>query len=176
MVSLNRVLLIGNLTKDPELRYTPSGTPVANLRLAVNSTFKDQAGQRKEETCFVTVVVWNKQAEICNQYLKKGRAVFIEGRLLYRSWEAEGRTRSTMEVRADRVQFLGPPAGAPAGGVRDEAGGPSGEGARAEDLPPGHGGGAPGGTRSAPERGPLRPEEAEFEAAPEGGGDADVPF
>lgn len=118
MVSLNRVLLIGNLTKDPELRYTPSGTPVANLRLAVNSTFKDQSGQRKEETCFVTVVVWSRQAEICNQYLKKGRSVFIEGRLLYRSWEADGKTRSTMEVRADRVQFLGPaPAAA---GTRSE--------------------------------------------------------
>ena len=114
MVSLNRVLLIGNLTKDPELRYTPSGTPVASLRLAVNSSFKDQAGQRKEETCFITVIVWSRQAEICNQYLKKGRSVFIEGRLIYRTWEAEGKTRSTMEVRADRVQFLGSP-GAPAG-------------------------------------------------------------
>jgi len=113
MVSLNRVLLIGNLTKDPELRYTPSGTPVANLRLAVNSSFKDQSGQRKEETCFITVVVWSRQAEICQQYLKKGRPVFIEGRLIYRSWEAEGKTRSTMEVRADRVQFLGAPGGAP---------------------------------------------------------------
>ena len=61
-MSLNRVLLIGNLTKDPELRYTPSGTPVANLRLAVNSTFKDQTGARKEETCFVTIIVWSRQA------------------------------------------------------------------------------------------------------------------
>ena len=111
MVSLNRVLLIGNLTKDPELRYTPSGTAVANLRLAVNSNFKDKEGARKEEVCFVTIVVWSKQAELCNQYLKKGRSIFIEGRLIYRSWEAEGKTRSTMEVRADRVQFLGSPQG-----------------------------------------------------------------
>jgi single-strand DNA-binding protein len=153
MVSLNRVLLIGNLTKDPELRYTPSGTPVANLRLAVNSTFKDQAGQRKEETCFVTVVVWSRQAEICNQYLKKGRSVFVEGRLLYRSWEAEGKTRSTMEVRADRVQFLGGPAGARAGERRDE---PTGE--------------------ESPEA--ARVEEAAAESVPDGGADADtdVPF
>ena len=107
MASYNRVLLMGNLTKDPELRYTPSGTAVANLRLAVNSTYKDQQGNRKEETCFVTVVVWSKQAENCNQYLKKGRPVFVEGRLIYRSWEQEGKTRSTLEVRADRVQFLG---------------------------------------------------------------------
>ena len=129
MVSLNRVLLIGNLTKDPELRYTPSGTPVANIRLAVNSSFKDQAGQRKEETCFITVVVWSKQAEICNQYLKKGRPVFIEGRLIYRSWEAEGKTRSTMEVRADRVQFLGAP---PAAGGAAPA--PTAEPARTEEA------------------------------------------
>ena len=156
MVSLNRVLLIGNLTKDPELRYTPNGTPVANLRLAVNSSFKDQTGARKEETCFVTIVVWSRQAEICNQYLKKGRSIFVEGRLLYRSWEAEGKTRSTMEVRADRVQFLGGPGGS--------AGAPAGGAAREESS----GGPAP----EAP-----RGEEPELEAAPEGGGsDADVPF
>ena len=145
MVSLNRVLLIGNLTKDPELRYTPAGTPVANLRLAVNSSFKDQAGQRKEETCFVTVVVWSKQAEACNQYLKKGRPIFVEGRLIYRSWEAEGKTRSTMEVRADRIQFLGPPPGAgrveaaaePVEAVRAEPadGEPTPEGSADEDVP-----------------------------------------
>jgi single-strand DNA-binding protein len=121
MVSLNRVLLIGNLTKDPELRYTPSGTAVANLRLAVNSSFKGQDGQRKEETCFVTIVVWSKQAELCNQYLKKGRSIFVEGRLLYRQWEAEGKTRSTMEVRADRVQFLGAPGAPAAAGARVDA-------------------------------------------------------
>jgi len=111
MANLNRVFLMGNLTRDPELRYTPAGTPVASLRLAVNSSFKDRTGQRKEETCFITIVVWNKQAEICNQYLKKGRAVFVEGRLIYRSWEQDGKTRSILEVRADRVQFLGGPKG-----------------------------------------------------------------
>ena len=156
MISLNRVLLIGNLTRDPELRYTPSGTPVANLRLAVNSSFKDQAGQRKEETCFVTIVVWSRKAEICNQYLKKGRSVFIEGRLLYRSWEAEGKTRSTMEVRADRVQFLGGPAGS------------SGES------------GAGGARRAAPEAEVAavesKAEELEPETAPDGSSEADVPF
>ena len=148
MMSLNRVLLIGNLTKDPELRYTPSGTPVANLRLAVNSSFKDQSGARKEETCYVTIVVWSKQAEICQQYLKKGRAIFVEGRLLYRSWEAEGKTRSTMEVRADRIQFLGPPPGASRD--RDET------------------------DSVQPE--PVRTDEPAVEAAPEVGADADVPF
>ena len=121
MVSFNRVLLIGNLTKDPELRYTPSGTPVATLRLAVNSSFKSQSGERKEETCFVNIIVWSRQAETCNQYLKKGRSVFIEGRLISRSWEAEGQKRSTMEVRADRVQFLGGPGGPSGGGSAGEA-------------------------------------------------------
>lgn len=165
MVSLNRVLLIGNLTKDPELRYTPSGTPVANLRLAVNSTFKDQAGQRKEETCFVTIVVWSRQAEICQQYLKKGRSVFIEGRLIFRSWEAEGKTRSTMEVRADRVQFLGPPAGsrdaAPAYPATDVAAGRQTEG--------------PGIAQAAPtEADRVEPES--HEPAPDENAEADVPF
>jgi len=159
MVSLNRVLLIGNLTKDPELRYTPSGTPVANLRLAVNSSFKDQAGQRKEETCFVTIVVWSRQAEICQQYLKKGRSVFIEGRLIYRSWEAEGKTRSTMEVRADRVQFLGGPGGPPRDASLDSA----------RDT-------QAGGAVSVEATAAAHSEEAEPEAAADGGADADVPF
>ncbi len=122
-MNLNRVLLIGNLTKDPELRYTPSGTPVGTLRLAINSSYKSQTGERKEETCFVNVIVWSRQAETCNQYLKKGRAVFVEGRLVSRSWEAEGQKRSTMEVRADRVQFLGGgvPSAGQAGGRGDSA-------------------------------------------------------
>ena len=142
MISLNRVLLIGNLTKDPELRYTPSGTPVASLRLAINSFFKDQSGQRKEEVCYVTVIAWSKQAEVCQQYLKKGRPIFVEGRLVYRTWEAEGKTRSTMEVKADRIQFLdslsraarpSPTESADSvggrGGIEAEATSPSGRGA-----------------------------------------------
>ena len=109
MASLNRVFLIGNLTKDPELRYTSSGVPVANLRLAVNRKYKDKSGELKEDTCFVTVTAWDKQAEICNQYLQKGRAVFVEGRLQSRSWETpDGQKRSTIDVRVERIQFLGP--------------------------------------------------------------------
>lgn len=108
MASLNRVLLIGNLTKDPELRYTPNGTAVTNLRLAVNRKFKDRTGELKEDTCFVTVTAWDKQAEICNQYLQKGRSVFVEGILQSRSWETnDGQKRSTIDVRAERIQFLG---------------------------------------------------------------------
>ncbi|HEX9780056.1 MAG TPA: single-stranded DNA-binding protein [bacterium] len=148
MVSLNRVLLIGNLTKDPELRYTPAGTPVANLRLAVNSTYRDQTGQRKEETCYVTIVVWSKQAEICNQYLKRGRPVFVEGRLIFRSWESEGKTRSTMEVRADRVQFLGPAPGASGAAPREQSSEPA----------------------------ETRAEEPAYDATPEESADSNVPF
>jgi len=110
MVSLNRVFLIGNLTRDPELRYTPQGTAVVNLRLAVNRRFVNRMGEEKSETCFVTVVVWNKQAETCNQYLRKGRAVFVEGRLQSRDFEdSSGHKRSVIEVRAERIQFLGAP-------------------------------------------------------------------
>ncbi|NLE64422.1 MAG: single-stranded DNA-binding protein [Elusimicrobia bacterium] len=127
MASLNKVLLIGNLTKDPELRYTPNGTAVANFRLAVNRKFKDRSGELKEDTCFVTVTAWDKQAEACNQYLHKGRPVFVEGMLQSRSWETpDGQKRSVIDVRAERIQFLGQgqgqgrPGGAPGA---DEGGG-----------------------------------------------------
>jgi len=99
---------MGNLTRDPELRYTPSGTAVVNFGMAVNRRFTDQAGEKKEDTCFVRITVFGKQAETCNQYLNKGRAVFVEGRLQYRSWETEGQKRSSLDVVAERVQFLGP--------------------------------------------------------------------
>ena len=108
MASLNKVLLIGNLTKDPELRYTPSGVAVANLWLAVNRKYKDKSGEWKEDTCFITVSAWDKQAEVCNQYLQKGRPVFVEGRLQSRNWETtNGEKRTTIDVRAERIQFLG---------------------------------------------------------------------
>ena len=110
MANLNKVLLIGNLTKDPEMRYTPQGTAVVNLRLAVNRKFRNKNQELKEETCFITVVVWDKQAEACNQYLHKGSPVFIEGRLQSRSWEDNaGQKRNVIEVRAERLQFLGTP-------------------------------------------------------------------
>lgn len=108
MANLNKVFLIGNLTRDPELRYTPGGTAVANLGLAVNRRFKDSSGELKEEVCFLTVTVWDKQAEACCQYLQKGRPVFVEGVLQSRFWEtSEGQKRSAIDVRAERVQFLG---------------------------------------------------------------------
>lgn len=107
MVELNKVLLIGNLTRDPELRYTPQGTAVATLGMALNSSFKNKSGQMQKDTCFVNVVVWAHLAEVCNQYLQKGKPIFVEGRLKLRSWQDnEGKNRNVLEVVAIRVQFM----------------------------------------------------------------------
>jgi single-strand DNA-binding protein len=106
MAGLNNVVLIGNLTRDPELRYTPSGLPVATLRIAVNRNFTNQQGEI--DTDYFNVVVWRNQAEKCAEYLSKGRQVAVTGRLQSRSWEGnDGQKRSTVEVVADRVVFLG---------------------------------------------------------------------
>jgi len=106
MAGLNSVVLIGNLTRDPELRYTPSGLPVCTLRLAVGRNFPNSQGEM--ETDYFNVVVWRNQAEKCAEYLSKGRQIAVTGRLQSRSWEAaDGGKRSTVEVVADRVVFLG---------------------------------------------------------------------
>ena len=112
MASLNKVFLIGNLTRDPELRFTPNGTAVANIGLAVNHRYQDNGGNWVDEPSYFTVVAWGKQAEVSNEYLRKGSPVLIEGRLRWRSWEtADGQKRSTIEVVASRVQFLAKPGG-----------------------------------------------------------------
>ena len=108
MASLNKVLLIGNLTRDPDLKYLSSGVPVASFGLAVNRTYTDGNGEKQEDPCFVDVTCWSRLAEVSAEYLKKGKSVFIEGRLQYRSWEAEdGGKRSKLEVVAQSIQFLG---------------------------------------------------------------------
>ena len=109
MANLNRVLLIGNLTRDPELRYTPKGTPVTEIGLAVNRIFSGEDGEKKEETTFVDVTLWARQAEIAGQYLKKGRPVFIEGRLQLDTWDDKqtGQKRSRLRVVAENLQLLG---------------------------------------------------------------------
>jgi len=105
--SLNRVFLIGNLTRDPELRYVPSGTAVATFDIAVNRVYMTQSGEKKEETSFLRTVVWGRRAEVCAEYLAKGSSVFVEGRLRSRSWETQdGQKRSTIEIVANSVQFL----------------------------------------------------------------------
>ena len=110
--SLNRVFLIGNLTRDPELRYLPSGQAVATFTLAVNRVYTAGTGEKKQEATFIRIVVWARRAEVCNEYLKKGSGVFVEGRLQSRSWEAQdGTKRSAVEVVANNVQFLGRPGG-----------------------------------------------------------------
>ena len=107
MASFNRVMLMGNLTRNPELKYTPSGTAVTDLGLAVNESFKNKAGETVEQTCFVDVVVWGRQAETASEFLTKGSPAFIEGRLQFDQWEnQEGEKRSRLRVRAERVQFL----------------------------------------------------------------------
>ncbi len=110
MGAMNRVFLMGNLTRDPALRNTPSGTAVGDLGLAVSEKYKNKAGEVVESTCFADIVVWGRQAEACNQYLAKGSPVIVEGRLQLDQWQTEsGEKRSRLRVRADRVQFLGKP-------------------------------------------------------------------
>jgi single-strand DNA-binding protein len=109
MATINSVVLVGNLTKDPELRHTPSGMAVCSLRLAVNTRRKDQAtGEWGEKPNFFDITVWGQQGENCAQYLAKGRPVAIDGRLDWREWETqEGAKREAVEIVADSVQFLG---------------------------------------------------------------------
>ncbi len=108
--SLNKVILIGNLTADPELRYTPSGTARTRFSVAVNRQYKNSSGQLQEETTFVPIVAWGSQAENCANYLSKGRSVAVEGRLRIDSFEnAEGERKKVVEVVAQSVQFLGGP-------------------------------------------------------------------
>lgn len=116
-MNLNKVLLIGRLTQDPQLRSTPSGQQVATLSIATNRTWNDKAGARQEATEYHTVIVWGRQAEIASQFLKKGSTVYIEGRLQTRSWQdKQGQTRKTTEIVAERLQ-LGPrPQGLPGQG------------------------------------------------------------
>jgi single-strand DNA-binding protein len=106
MLELNKVMLIGNLTRDPELSYLPSGTALAKLGLAVSRRYKDRNGETKEDVAFVDIETWAKSAEFCAKYLKKGRRVFVEGRLRQDRWEApDGAKRNRMVVNAERVQF-----------------------------------------------------------------------
>jgi single-strand DNA-binding protein len=109
MANLNRVLLIGNLTRDPELRVTPKGTAICQFGLAVNRSFKDESGQTREETTFIDVEAWGRQGETISKYCTKGRPLFVEGRLRLDQWEdkASGQKRSRMKVVLENFQFLG---------------------------------------------------------------------
>lgn len=117
MVRMNRVMLAGNLTRDPVLRKTPAGVSCADMTVAANESYTGKDGQTQEVVCFVDVVAWEKQAEACGEFLKKGAPVMVEGKLQYEQWEdKEGQKRNRIKIRADRVQFMG----RPAGGARGE--------------------------------------------------------
>lgn len=108
MANYNHVVLMGNLTKDPDLKYTQSGTPVCNFTIAINSFFKDKTGNKQENAIFVPVTVWNKQAETSAEYLKKGRSVLVDGRINQERWEEQdGKKRSRLSVTATTVRFIG---------------------------------------------------------------------
>ncbi|MDE0084355.1 MAG: single-stranded DNA-binding protein [Candidatus Poribacteria bacterium] len=116
MASYNKVILMGNLTRDPEVKYLPSGTAVANFGIAVSERYTDrQTGEQKENVCFVDIEAWDRQAELVNEYMSKGSPIFIEGSLKFESWETEdGTKRNKLKVRLFRFQFIG--------GRRDEDG------------------------------------------------------
>jgi single-strand DNA-binding protein len=125
MASFNKVILLGNLTRDPEVRYTPKGTAVAELGMAVNRVYTAENGEKREETTFVDVTLWGRTAEIAGEYLKKGRPVFIEGRLQLDSWEDKqsGQKRSKLKVVGEGLQLLGSrPGGSGSTGGGDEEG------------------------------------------------------
>lgn len=138
MANFNKVLLMGNLTRDPELRATQTGTDVVKFGLAVNRRWKDQSGQQKEETCFVDCAMFGSRARVIDQYLSKGQPIFVEGRLSYSTWQnQEGQKRNKLEVIVENFEFLG--TGRQAGGEPDSPGfsqsggtGGFGEGAEAE--------------------------------------------
>jgi single-strand DNA-binding protein len=161
--SLNKVFLMGNLTRDPEVKYTPKGTAVGDLAIAINDSYKAQDGTIKETVTYVDIEVWGRQAETCKQYLSKGRPIFVEGQLRLDQWETpQGEKKSRMKVRALSVQFLGAPGGAGGGG----------------------GGGRPAGNYSSGDRPaggegarPARPATpAASEDAPPLPDDDDIPF
>jgi single-strand DNA-binding protein len=160
MANFNKVILLGNLTRDIELRHTQSGMALAKFGMAINRKWT-QNGEQKESTCFVDLTAWGRQAEVLSQYVKKGSQLFVEGRLEYSTWESqEGGKRSKLEVVVENFQFVGSGAG------RAGAGG---------------GGGGGGGDEGAPRRsgGRAAPAGNNGEAAAQGGGDVDygdIPF
>lgn len=154
MANFNKVLLMGNLTRDPEVRYTPKGTAIATIGLAVNRTWTTEGGEKKEEVTFVDVEVWGRQAETIGQYMSKGRPLFIEGRLKLDQWDDKesGQKRSKLKVVCENFQFIGAPKG----------------GGDVSDQPP--------PSNRAPQRGRPAPSAPPQEDAPSGEGEDNIPF
>ncbi|MDP6106885.1 MAG: single-stranded DNA-binding protein [Candidatus Brocadiia bacterium] len=107
MANLNKVFLLGNLTRDPQLRYTPSGTPICEFGVAVNRRFKTKEGEQRDETCFVDVAAWGRTGEVISEYFSKGKPILVEGRLKFDSWETPDGRRSKLSVVAENFQFIG---------------------------------------------------------------------
>ena len=146
MASFNKVILLGNLTRDPEVRYTPKGTPVAELGLAVNRVYTAENGEKREEVTFVDITLWGRTAEIAGEYLKKGRPVFIEGRLQLDTWDDKqsGQKRSKLKVVGEGLQLLGGrPGGGGAGGGGDADDAPGASRPAKTTAPPAARGGPP---------------------------------
>jgi len=132
MASLNKVFLMGNLTRDPELRYTPAGLAVASFGIAINRAWTAKTGEQKEDVCYVEINIFGRRAEVVGEYLSKGNPIFIEGRLQFNQWETkDGQKRSTLRVVADNFQFIGVPAKRTGG----EMGSSSKEGKQPEVMP-----------------------------------------
>jgi single-strand DNA-binding protein len=173
MASVNKVILVGNLGKDPETRYAPNGDAICNITVATTDSWKDKAtGEKKEMTEWHRVVFFNRLAEIAGQYLRKGSAVYVEGSLRTRKWQdKEGQDRYTTEIRADQMQMLGSRQGAGGGGGESYGGGGSGGGDDFDQAP----------RQSAPRQAPQRPAQSAPQSAPPssggfGGMDDDIPF
>ena len=134
MANFNKVILLGNLTRDPEVRYTPKGSAVAEIGLAVNRVYTTEGGEKREETTFVDVTLWGRTAEIAGEYLKKGRPVLIEGRLQLDTWDdkTSGQKRSKLKVVGEGLQLLG---ARPSGGGGEVEEGSSGGGERSSSRP-----------------------------------------
>ena len=156
MPNLNKVMLIGNLTRDPEVKYTPKGTAVAEVGMAINRVFTPEGGEKREETTFVDITFWGRQAEIVGQYAKKGNPLYVEGRLQLDSWDDKqtGQKRSKLRVVGEQLQLLGGRPGAGGGGTQ-------GGGGDYDDAPP-----------ARPSR-PAQPQRPAPAAEPE---DDDIPF
>jgi single-strand DNA-binding protein len=166
---VNKVILIGNLGADPEVRFTPGGQAVANFRIATSDTWTDKNGQKQERTEWHRIVVWGKLAELCGEYLKKGRQCFVEGRLQTREWtDKEGRKNYTTEVVANGVTFLGGREGA-GGGGGGGGGGSRGGGSQ-------RGGGQSQGGGGYDDYGPPPGMDEGGGGGGGGGGDDDIPF
>jgi single-strand DNA-binding protein len=157
MASYNRVVLVGNLTRDPEIRHLPSGMSVADIGLAVNERRKSKSGEWVEEVTFVDITLWDRQAEIAQEYTKKGSPLLVEGRLKLDTWETDGQKRSKLKVIGDRIVLLGS-----GGGRSDGDGGGYSQPAAKQQY-----------SRQQPRQQQQAPQEEYYDAAPD---DGDIPF